>query len=490
MVCRIFFKWFVYLLAGPPLEYKRFGRCDRVCQHCQALFWMEERRSGMPASAVPQYQRCCSGGRVVLPSYGQYPAHIVELYSDRHFMENIRAYNQMFAMTSFGATVDNSINTGRGPYVFRVSGQIYHWIGGFCPTGENDTPRFLQMYIYDTDHEVQHRLSHFDPRERRVLREGIIEGLIAFLDNHNALVRLFRTARDKLRDVDIPEFQIRLFGVVGSSQYELPTADTIGAIVYDAGPEARTDYDVIIQRHSGEAESVNKLHPTYMSLQFPLLFIYGEQGYHRDLTLTPLGGAELQDPKRMTMKAYYAYQLCDRVGRHSLITRAGRLFQQYVVNVYCIIEQNRTDFIRRNQNDIRSEYLSGIYDAITRGDRNGRDVGSRIILPASFTGGPRYMYSHYLDALAICRVHGNPSFFVTFTCNVKWPEIQEYMNDFPRLTPADRPDIVGRVFEKKIHALINFIRDEYVFGKIVSGMRLSFLFVIFICYVPMVNFTC
>ena len=140
------------------------------------------------------------------------------------------------------------------------------------------------------------------------------------------------------------------------------------------------------------------------------------------------------------------------------------------MNVYYIIEQSRTDFIRRNQNDIRSDYLSGIYDAISRGDRNGRDVGSRIILPASFTGGPRYMYSHYLDALAICRVHGNPSFFVTFTCNVKWPEIQEYMNDFPRLTPADRPDIVDRVFERKIHALINFIRDEHIFGEIVSCM--------------------
>ena len=146
------------------------------------------------------------------------------------------------------------------------------------------------------------------------------------------------------------------------------------------------------------------------------------------------------------------------------------LFQQYVVNAYCVIEQDRTDFIRRKQNDIRSEYLSGIYDAISRGDRDGRQVGSRIILPASFTGGPRYMYSHYLDALAICRVHGNPTFFVTFTCNVKWPKIQEYMNDFPQLTTSDRPDIVCRVFEKKIHKHIKFIREEQTFGEVVACM--------------------
>ncbi|PWA46253.1 helitron helicase-like domain-containing protein [Artemisia annua] len=238
---------------------------------------------------APQYQRCCVGGRAVLHTQRHYPAYIMGLFSDRHFMDNIRAYNQMFAMTSFGATIDSSINTGRGPYVFRVSGQIYHWIGGFCPEND-DTPRFLQMYIYDTDHEVQNRLSHFDVHERQTLREDVVQGLIGFLDANNALVRLFRTARDKLRDADIPAFQIRLFGVAGVNQYELPTADTIGAIVYEGGPESATDYDVVIERHSREPESVNKLHPQYMALQFPLLFIYGEEGYHLKLTLMALTG--------------------------------------------------------------------------------------------------------------------------------------------------------------------------------------------------------
>lgn len=166
---------------------------------------------------------------------------------------------------------------------------------------------------------------------------------------------------------------------------------------------------------------------------------------------------------------YYAYYLHDRFGCYNLITRGGRLFQQYVVTAYCSIEQDRTDFVRLKQDDIRGEYLSGLYDAIMRGDRDGSDVGSRIILPASFTGGPRYMYSHYLDALAICRVHGNPSFFVTFTCNVKWPEIQSYMQGFPELTSADRPEIVARVFERKIHCLLKYVREEQPFGVVSAG---------------------
>ncbi|GKD34455.1 DNA helicase [Tanacetum coccineum] len=125
----------------------------------------------------------------------------------------------------------------------------------------------------------------------------------------------------------------------------------------------------------------------------------------------------------------------------------GRLFQQYVVAVYCAIEQSRIDFIRKHQSDIRSEYLSGLYDSISRGDREGVTVGGKIILPRSFTNRTRYLYSHYLDALAICRKLGNPQYFITFTCNVNWPEIKRYMEEFPQLTAADRPDIVCRVFE-------------------------------------------
>lgn len=102
-------------------------------------------------------------------------------------MENIRAYNQMFAMNSFGATVDNTVNHGRGPYVFKVSGQIDHRIGSLCPTGDDD-PKFWQLYIYDTHNEVQNRLNRFLNSERATLDPHVMQGLIHFLDAHNELV--------------------------------------------------------------------------------------------------------------------------------------------------------------------------------------------------------------------------------------------------------------------------------------------------------------
>ena len=99
--------------------------------------------------------------------------------------------------------------------------------------------------------------------------------------------------------------------------------------------------------------------------------------------------------------------------------KGGRLFQQFLVDAYVCIEEDILDFIRNNQEKFRSNFVSGIYDAIARGDVVGRSVGQRVFLPSTFLGGPRYMYKHYQDALAICRIYGNPQYFTTFTCNVK-----------------------------------------------------------------------
>ncbi|GJV34363.1 DNA helicase [Tanacetum coccineum] len=95
-------------------------------------------------------------------------------------------------------------------------------------------------------------------------------------------------------------------------------------------------------------------------------------------------------------------------------------------------------------------------------------AGSIILSPSTFTRGPRYVYSHYLDALAICRSLGNPQFFITFTCNVKWPKIKRYASRYPRLTLADRADIVCRVFQQKVKDFVKFLKEVKTFGRVVG----------------------
>ena len=80
------------------------------------------------------------------------------------------------------------------------------------------------------------------------------------------------------------------------------------------------------------------------------------------------------------------------------------------------------------------------------------------------------MYSHYLDALAICRKLGNPKFFITFTCNVNWPYIRIYIGEYPHLTGSDRADVVCRVFEQKIVSFIKFLKKGRPFGCVTGGI--------------------
>ncbi|GJV54149.1 DNA helicase [Tanacetum coccineum] len=413
---------------------------------------------------APRYHKCCGGGKIVMPRERDPPNYIKHMLEDRRLLDNIRAYNQMFAMTSFGAHIDESVNNRICLYVFKVSGQIYHWIGAMCPPA-GAAPRFLQLYIYDTQNEVANRMLHFGREANNDLDSNIVQPLIHFLDQHNDLVQIFRATQDKCDGQSIPDFKIRLFVVAGAREYDLSTSNTLGAIVFESSPDTRMNYDVIIEPKDGFPRRISRLHKSYMSLQFPLLFVYGQSGYYLEMKQRD------DDDKRISMNNYYMYQLHERSGLYGLLFRGGRLFQQYVIGVYCCIEQNHIDYYRTHQNDIRKDYLSGVYDALHRGDRVGSDIGGKFILPRTFTGGPRYMYSHYFDALTICRVLSNPQFFITFTCNINWPEIKRRMEDFPGLTPADRADVVVRVFEKKVHDFYDFLQHSQCFEEDPEGYK-------------------
>lgn len=71
-----------------------------------------------------------------------------------HFKENICVYNSMFAMCSSGRKIDHLINNGGAPYYFKVRGQNLHLIGSMLPEN-GDSHKFCQLYIYDTDNEIE-----------------------------------------------------------------------------------------------------------------------------------------------------------------------------------------------------------------------------------------------------------------------------------------------------------------------------------------------
>ncbi|CAI9290023.1 unnamed protein product [Lactuca saligna] len=445
--------------AGLP-DYVDSGDCTCVCEFCGAYFWYVERALKLSTPAHPKYYHCCRDGDVVLPYPSRFHPEFLDLYQNATFLKDIIAYNSMFSMTSFGANIDKSVNDNRGPYVFKI-GQICHRIGSLSPDPTKG-PRFLQLYLFDTENEVQNRLRAFGGPTGTDLDPNIVQYLVTFLGANNEYVKTFKTAKTMVEENNLENYSVRLFNNVVDRRYEFPSPGSLGCIVTGDDTTSMT-YDIVVFSHSGRPQRISKLHPSYMPLQYPLLFPYGEEGWSPRLKMRNQRGVSA---KSLTVNMYYAYHIHARHQIWSPIVNATRLFQQYLVDAYTCIEEGRLDYITKHQSNLRSDYVSGLYDALSKGDREARVVGKRVFLPASFTGGPRFMYSHYQDALTICRVYGNPQYFITFTCNVKWPEITRYMDTHSQRDVHSRADIIARMFHVKVHEFIDFLKKDKTFGDV------------------------
>nr|KAJ0193121.1 hypothetical protein LSAT_V11C800395800 [Lactuca sativa] len=373
---------------------------------------------------------------------------------------SLRAYNSMFSMPSFGENVDEDVNDNHGPYVFKISGQISHTIGFLSPDPAKGL-RFLQLYLFDTENELENRFRAFDGPRKRDLDCNIVQFIVNFLGANNEYVRTFMTSKQMAGENNLQSYAVQLFNNVADRRCDLPSPGSLGCIVSGDDTTCST-YDILIYFHSGRPQRISKLHSSYMPLQYPLLFPHGEEGWSPHL--------KMGNRRGVTAKNLI-----------SPIINASRLFQQYLVDAYTCIEEGRLDYIINHQANLRSDYVSGLHDALSKGDTETRVVGKHMFLPASFTGGPRFMYNHYQDALSICRVYGNPQYFITYTCNVKWPEITRYMDTHGQRDVHSRADIIARVFNIKVHEFINFLKENITFGGVdacMSSFPFSFTYVL------------
>ncbi|XP_027903668.1 uncharacterized protein LOC114163562 [Vigna unguiculata] len=135
-----------------------------------------------------------------------------------------------------------------------------------------------------------------------------------------------------------------------------------------------------------------------------------------------------------------------------------------------MVEAQRLSFIRANQKLIRYDILNGLQEAVNRGEIDPSLIGRRIVLPASFTGGTRYMFNNCQDAMAICKKIGYSDLFITITCNVNWSEIKEFVLA-KGLSASDRPDIVCRVFKMKLDEMMTDFKKKDFFGKSIEEFQ-------------------
>jgi PIF1-like helicase/Helitron helicase-like domain at N-terminus len=307
----------------------------------------------------------------------------------------------------------------------------------------------------NTDDQINRRC-HLHVNTKR----EIVAGLQNFFEEHNELLKLFKTAIEQMPSDDYRIVIKADKTPVGQHErkFNAPTIEEVAIVIVGEEFHSR---DVILYRRNGNLERVSETHRSYDALQYPILFWQGEDGYHFNISMkNPTTNLDIN--KKVSAMNYYAYRMMIRENADNHILKCRQLFHQYIVDMYAKIESERLLYIRLNQTKLRSEEYIHLRDAVVN-DGNLGELGKIVILPSTFTGSPRHMHEYAQDAMTYVRAYGRPDLFITFTCNPAWDEIKELL--LTGQSPSDRHDISARVFKQKLKSLIDFIVKHRVFGE-------------------------
>jgi hypothetical protein len=289
---------------------------------------------------------CCLQGAVVLPMFDKPPPLLWQLYTDntegrrqylfsnklndlanffaaeaRHFREHIRAYNNI-SFSSLGVKIDCSVWGPKGIHTFRMRGELCHLMGSLLP--EPGAPAaFLQIYMFESDStaEAGRRLEILDSFRPN---PSLVNRLQAMLWEHNPICQTLRFAKERL--ASNPSLAIDLTTIAPLTQptslrrqtssslngdtpqlhpnvavnsitadvrrYNRPTSAEVAVLIEDdssldmdtLSTRGRRKRDLILQtRSSGQLQRTSELHSGYGAWRYPLLFPFGEQGWHEHM---------------------------------------------------------------------------------------------------------------------------------------------------------------------------------------------------------------
>nr|CAD1820584.1 unnamed protein product [Ananas comosus var. bracteatus] len=220
----------------------------------------------------------------------------------------------------------------------------------------------------------------------------IVNELKSMLDECNCLAKSFRMARDRFVAEEYQDLKLRLLRKRGTDgrRYNLPTSSEVAALIVGDIEKNTVERDIVVETQTSLLQRIHELHPSYLPMQYPLLFPYGEDGYRDGIQIRGSESFSSKKRRRVTMREYIAFRIQDRAREAATILSSKRLFQQFVVDAYTMIQSERLSYIRSHQKNLRVELYKGLSEAFLRGETSASSLGKRTILPSSFTGDACY----------------------------------------------------------------------------------------------------
>jgi len=428
-------------LRWKPLD---FGQKNIICGDCGAFHWIAaSERIIQQGKQDPKFHLCCERGDVQIPLLRPLPQPLDRLLNSQEpdatgFRSKIRRWNSAFAFTSVSHNMDNrEAVLGAGVQNFQIHGELYHLQGPLKAPGPENA-LYSQMYLYDPQYASFLRSERFP-----TLNSELVCEITATLYECSPWISIYRTATERLRieeQVDgQPPYTIilnpRLELIVNVNtdprRANLPSVDQVAIIV----PEEYSEMgfcDLILAKRGVNNQGVmvdqrftriNQNHAAYLPLHYVIMFPRGETGWHWGLELNNEAG--VRQRLRLGQRTFYRFRLHTRQNETDTIFQCERLFQQLVVDIWAVSDQNKLMWIKNYQANLRADLYNGLTDILQWDDPNidPAAIGKKVILPSSYLGGDRFMQQIFQDSMTIVRQLGRPSLFITFTANPKWAEI-------------------------------------------------------------------
>lgn len=457
------------------------GLMNIQCPYCHALHWKVE--AAKQDHGVPIFELCCKKGALQVEETSEIPEYLRALFEREHplsvdFHKHIRQVNAALAMVSVNMKPNDRMNNTTGLKTFQLQGSIHH-ILGTSHVQPGTRPSYAQLYFLSPDDATTHRYDR-NPNISRCL----FELLTTQFDLHNSFARKYHRAAEALEYASTPHSQDRvtlnqrfIFQLESGrdkNRENLPSTNEVAAIIPGLAEQNwnpfREEILAIPRAHPIEItlatrrpprtnesplEWMNRRHPAYHPMAYPLLFPMGNQLYRQT---EEINGRSRAAPCAQPRQFFFS-----RPRTFNPILHAGQLYQQFAVDIFACIDQDRLCYIRNHQKYLRADQYQQVQQDLNEG-MNPNRLGKRIILPSSYTCGPRFMEQCYQDAITLVRHFGKPDLFITFTANPRWPEIQA--NLYPGQSANDRPELTVRVTRLKFKAFLYEILKNEIFGKV------------------------
>ena len=476
------------------------------CTHCGAYYSDDETTN----KTTREYNRCCQGGKVKFNFLKEPIKYVSDLLDgdspvSKLFHNEIRKINTVLGFSStiikdYGGIPENS----HGPPVLIIQGNIMHKIGTLYPENSNiNYPQYMQSYFWEPSESHNERKYFFAFDDQTVsyllfslimksniqlkFFEKIKKLLIETIRNHLKEENEFFTSMSQMKDIYdlLPEEGKRDYKLAildyqkprsPARTHNAPQSVEVSALMKYDPMDPTKDFKraIVVYPKGHQLTTIYYTHASYLPLSYPLFHMKGEHGWHTQLYSEIGGSRSEQSTKRnhITIMEYASYilHIRDKINQplqKDIVLNGGKLTQQYILDLFICMESDRLSYLRRNQYKLKASSYKNLVSAIAANEE--REEGMFNVLPSSYIGGPRWFHEEYQDAMARVRAFHKPDLFITFTCNPKWPEIIEALRYNQKTgSSSNRPDIISRVFDIKLNALLNDLRKDHIFGEVVA----------------------